>query len=899
MTQLSICILAGLFSFSIVHAQGVAAFPQRISVATDGTQANGWSYQPLIGGDGRFVIFNSGANNFVSGIISTASAYVHDNLTGSTEPVISLNGTVRYASANSISNNGRYVAFNSSDSSLVSGDTNGQMDTFVQDVTTGITIRVSMAAGNIESNGYSTPWAVSNDGNFTLFDSSATNLVPNDTNGASDIFLRDISNGVTTRVSVATDGTQGGGASTGLANFSVDARFVVFTSDANNLVSGDAGGRDVFLHDRISGATTLVSTASDGTQGNGQCGYCEGYPEISGNGRFIVFISSATNLVSGDTNGVTDVFVKDLLTGITTRESVASDGSQMLDSVTQVGAMYPQISDNGRFVTFSTFAANLVGDDTNNTVDAFIHDRDTGMTYRISVNGYNLEGNSHSHHPDVSGDGRVITFYSDATNMVPGDTNGVGDIFVKLNPALVDARPNAPMGFVASMVSTSSLSLAWTDNSANEDGYQLERSFDGVAYTQIATTSVDAAGHIDNGLSPATSYYYRLRAFNVGGASEYATTSAVTEVDNHAPVLSLIGNQAVNEGGVLSLTLSASDRDGDSITYSASNLPTGAVFDAQTHVFSWTPAFTQSGVYPNVVFTATDSGNPTLSITESITITIDDVNRAPLLLLIGSRAVNEGGMLTFTLSATDPDEDSLTYGASNLPLGATFDAQTHTFSWVPSYSQAGNYTNIEFTVTDSGGPIELAVELVTVTVGDVNRAPVFAPLSAQQVLENAPLSFTVFATDPDGDTVSLMATSAPSGATFNALTGLFSWTPGLMQAGVCVVIFVATDNGLPVEQAMIDVVITVGDDPTPVEQAAAIVGVVVGYNFPTNIENSYLANLKKVENFIQNGQVTSALNQLNAFIVKVNADYGRSIITQVVRDNLLAMAQLLIAVLNN
>jgi hypothetical protein len=269
-------------------------------------------------------------------------------------------------------------------------------------------------------------------------------------------------------------------------------------------------------------------------------------------------------------------------------------------------------------------------------------------------------------------------------------------------------------------------------------------------------------------------------------------------------------------------------------------------------------------------------------------------NNPPVFTNIGNQTVSENQTLSFTLSAIDPDGDTLTYSAANLPTGATFNPSTHEFSWTPGYSDAGNYENIEFTVTDSGSPMELDVELITITVGDVNRAPEFVSPGAQEVQEDNLLSFTVSASDPDNDAITLSATNLPIGATFNTTTGEFSWTPTLSQEGIYTVTFTATDNGLPVETGTVDVVITVGDNPTPVEQSEDIIEDVIVLDLPTNVENSYMANLQKVATFIEAGNIQAAINQLNAFISKVNQDYNQNEITLQVRDNLVALAEALI-----
>jgi len=168
-------------------------------------------------------------------------------------------------------------------------------------------------------------------------------------------------------------------------------------------------------------------------------------------------------------------------------------------------------------------------------------------------------------------------------------------------------------------------------------------------------------------------------------------------VINRPPVLDAIGNRSVNEGQLLTFTVTASDPDGDALTYSASNLPSGANFNTTTHVFTWTPGYGQAGSYPNVHFEVMDGS---LSDSEDITITVNNVNRPPVLDAIGNRSVNEGQLLTFTVTASDPDGDALTYSASNLPSGANFNTTTHVFTWTPGYGQAGSYPNVHFEVMD-------------------------------------------------------------------------------------------------------------------------------------------------------------------------------------------------------
>jgi Tol biopolymer transport system component len=332
--------------------------------------------------------------------------------------------------AASISADGRYVAFDSRATNLVPGDTNGTWDAFIRDRQSGTTERVSVDSGGAQGNGLSGGSSISADGRYLAFVSSATNLVPGDTNGALDVFVRDRQSGTTERVSVDSGGAQGNGVSY-LSSISSDGRYVAFRSYAQNLVPGDTNGTwDVFVHDRQSGTTERVSVDSSGGQGNGNDWYNDRL-SISADGRYVAFYSSGTNLVPGDTNGTWDVFVRDRQNGTTERVSVDSGGAQGNDL-----SRSPAISADGRYVAFRSFAQNLVPGDTNGTWDVFVHDRQSGTTERVSVDSsggqaYGDNYNTGNLYLSISADGRYVAFSSAAINLVPGDTNLSDDVFVR------------------------------------------------------------------------------------------------------------------------------------------------------------------------------------------------------------------------------------------------------------------------------------------------------------------------------------------------------------------------------------------------------------------------------------------------------------------------------------
>ncbi|MFO0983482.1 MAG: calcium-binding protein [Planctomycetota bacterium] len=321
-----------------------------------------------------------------------------------------------------ISADGRLIAFDSKLKALVAGDTNAARDVFVNDRQTGATTRVSVDSSGMQGNNHSYYPAISADGRYVVFTSIATNLVPGDANGAADVFVHDRQTGETARVSVDSQGSEANWVSWG-GGISADGRRVVFNSAATNLVPGDTNGSpDVFVHDRQTGATTRASVDSQG----GQADADSQQAVISADGRFVAFFSWADNLVPGDTTPFrADIFVHDLATGETTRVSVDSNGAEG-----NGGSDYPSISADGRFVSFDSSASNLVPGDTNGWLDVFVHDRQTGATTRVSVDSQGVQGNFVSDVPALSGDGRFVAFQSWASNLVAGDTNQHGDVFV-------------------------------------------------------------------------------------------------------------------------------------------------------------------------------------------------------------------------------------------------------------------------------------------------------------------------------------------------------------------------------------------------------------------------------------------------------------------------------------
>jgi LPXTG-site transpeptidase (sortase) family protein len=420
----------------------------RVSVDSSGTQANGNSNMSSISTGGRYVTFDSDASNLVTGDTNgRLDVFVHDRINGATTRVsVDSSGTQGngHSFSPSISSDGRYVAFQSDATNLVAGDTNEVDDVFVHDRNTGATTRVSVDSSGTQGNGGSYNPYISSDGRYVVFLSNARNLVAGDTNFVYDIFVHDRTTGATTRVSVDSSGVQGND-NAFQPSISSDGRYVLFYSKASNLVTGDTNGVfDVFVHDRTTGVTRRISVDSSGVQGNDH----SSVPYISSDGRYVAFASNATNLVAGDTNGVNDVFVHDLTTGATTRVSVDSSGVQG-----NGGSFTPSISSDGRYVVFLSAATNLVAGDTNGVSDVFVYDMITGATKRVSVDSSGVQGNGDPSYPYISSDGGYVAFVSYASNLVTGDTNGTEDVFVHERDLTSPAVPVMPAtGFAPNRV---------------------------------------------------------------------------------------------------------------------------------------------------------------------------------------------------------------------------------------------------------------------------------------------------------------------------------------------------------------------------------------------------------------------------------------------------------------
>ena len=560
---------------------------ERMSVNTAGEAADETSTEPSISADGRFVAFTSYALNLHPGTIQTNKprVFVHDRQTGQTDLVSKTlaGGTPSvFCQKPSISADGRFVAFESLDSGLVVGDTNGRYDIFVYDRQTGGTTRESVASDGAQGNHDSKAPSISADGRYVAFESLASNLVAGESFSFSHIYVRDRETGQTERVSKSPDGSPASSMSFD-ASLSADGRFVAFRSGAANLVADDTNNRiDVFVYDRQTGRAERVNVSSEGVQSSG---YAQ-ESVISADGRYVAFASTGATLVEGASDTRTEVFVHDRPTGQTRRVSATPDGLAANDV-----ANSPSISADGSLVAFASTATNIVENDRNSASDVFVRDIPAGQTSRASQSPFGPWANGRSVDPSLSADGRFVAFMTGATNLLVGDTTSGGVVLFDRQTGQVErvskAIDGSPVGGSNPVVSGDGHFVAYRSSTQNivendtnylTDLFLVDRQS---GQTQRVNVSSDGTPGNRDVYDPAISANGRFVAFH-----SHATNLVPNETTSGLGVFvrdlgtgetRRVGPSSIGVEGNRWIGLAALSADGRTVVYQsgADNLVTG------------------------------------------------------------------------------------------------------------------------------------------------------------------------------------------------------------------------------------------------------------------------------------------------------------------------------------
>lgn len=658
------------------------------------------------------------------------------------------------------------------------------------------TITKLSITNSTEANNASINPSISGDGRFVVFESDASNLTPNDTNNATDVFLADILNSSIERISVGFDGTEANGASTNPV-ISSDGRYVAFESFASNLVAGDTNQSiDIFVYDRQTGSTSLVSVNSNGSQTTSH----SFSPSISGNGQVIAFYSLATNLVDNDTNRAVDVFVHDTLSGSTERVSVDSNGNQA-----NMASWQPRVSTNGQFVVFSSNASNLVVGDTNGAQDIFRYNRQDSSVLLVSNADDGQPGNGISAYAAVSGDGNVVVFESDATNLVANDNNATTDVFVfdirqgslsRVSLSLYGSDADAPSyqpaishdGRFISFYTYAS-NLVAGDSNQFEDVFVYDRQ---TGNMELLTNTMD--GQAANSSSFTASVNTDGRYVVLFSLASNLVTPDTNNVDDiflfdrgviNTPPVANAGNDAnVILGNTVTLDGSGSfDPDGDPLTiYQWQVVST----PANSNLGSWTtneinPFFApdSSGVF---VLSLTVSDGLATSSADEVFINVSD-NLPPVAVAIAD--VSQGyaplGVNFDGSQSYDPEAGVISY---------LWDFGDNTSSQEANpfhlYTTPGSYLTT-LTVTDEVGnqsQAELRIEVLA-----INQPPVITNLSVSPASGPAPLlaNYALQASDPENDSLSIVWELGDGTVVYDELQFSHTYTePGIYKGSVTV-----------------------------------------------------------------------------------------------------------------
>lgn len=684
-----------------------------VNVNVTGTSGgNGKARNPQITPDGRFVAFESSASNLVTTNSGVSDVFIRDLQTNTTT-LASINVIGELFSFDSrnpqITPDGRFVVFNRESGNV-----------YMRDLQLGTTTLVSIdTTGTRGGNFSSSKQQITPDGRFVLFQSSASNLIVADNNGETDIFVRDLQAGTTMLVSANAANTDSGNGSSFQSNdlqITPDGRFVVFQSRANNLVTTDSNGeRDIFVRDLKAGTTTLVSTNATGTD-SGNRGSGSFSPRITPDGRFVVFDSLASDLVANDNNGSSgrDIFVRDLQTATTTLVSVNTTDTGSGNDY----SLNPQITPDGRFVVFSSGASDLVSMDTNEGSNIYVRDLHMSTTTLVSINAAGTGGsNGSSDNPQISSDGRFVTFQSDASNLVTTDIeNGERDIFLR------DLQ-----------IGTTTLVSSNTAGTGDGDNFSFNPKITSDGQFVVFESRANNLVNIDTSSGINVYRFFNENANPDGNlAASILPTSRSVQVGTQATAFTTVIN--INDSTAIQCFINPSANIPANFTYQATdpttNMPIGnpnvpvdiaPLPELQTFLITFTP---------------TAAFNPTVV---EFNFSCSNSNPAPVI----------QGVNTLLLSASDtpvPDIIALAATAGETPGIVNIPGTTGTGAFAVATVNLG--TTGEITVSadtgDANLPLSLSLCETNPATGNCLAAP--SPSITTEITANATPTFSIFTT---------------------------------------------------------------------------------------------------------------------------------------------------------
>ncbi|MCP3368277.1 VCBS domain-containing protein [Bradyrhizobium cajani] len=606
----------------------------RVSTSATGAQANGASFAPVFSPDGTRVAFYSGADNLVPGDTNqTYDIFVKDLTSGAITRVSTSAGGVQgdsFSYQPVFSPDGTKVAFASASDNLVPGDTNQTYDIFVKDLTTGAITRVSTSASGAQADGFQTTNPVfSPDGTKIAFYSDADKLVPGDTDNMRDVFVKDLTTGAITLVAASpynggagTGGDQNG--STYAPSFSPDGTKVVFGS-----TTGGGAGSDIYIKDLATGATTLVSGSASGVHGNG--GSYD--PVFSPDGTKVAFYTFADNLVPGSSNiGIGNIAIKDLTTGVVTLVSANADGAPQNNGEAQK----PVFSPDGTKVAFYSFADNLVPGV--NGFEVYVKDLTTGAVTVVSTNASGTRAGGYSEAPVFSPDGTKLVFVSSGSNLVPGDTNGYEDIFVKDIGLPSVTKANLTDNGSAKVSTSGAVFFTDADTADTHTVSVTSQSGDlGTLTATIDDGKVTWSYDVSHAnIAPLAAGQTHTDTFTLtlndghGGTATQTITVTLTGIDD-APVIGSGTTASFAENGTgVAYHIAASDVDSPTLTYSLSGAD-AALFNVSVTgdvTFKSAPDFEapKDANRDNVYDVTVAVNDGTKITTKNVAITVTDVN---------------------------------------------------------------------------------------------------------------------------------------------------------------------------------------------------------------------------------------------------------------------------------